>query len=50
MQGMWQTSQQASHPLINEEFAGALVPAAVEGLTPIEQRAYQTLRNVSGVA
>jgi hypothetical protein len=50
VQAMWQTSQQASHPLINEEFAGSLVPAAVEGLTPIEQRAYLSLKNLAGFA
>jgi hypothetical protein len=50
VQGMWQTSQQQSHPLINEEFAGSLIPAAVEGLTPIEQRAYMLLKSPPGSA
>lgn len=50
VQAMWQTSQQASHPFINEDFAGTLVSGALEGLTPIEQRAYLKRKNLAGFA
>jgi hypothetical protein len=49
VQAMWQTSQQASHPLINEDVAPEFISASVEGLTPLEMRAYDRLR-AHGVA
>lgn len=49
VQAMWQTSQQAAHPLVNEEFAATLPLGAFEGLTPMEMRAYERLR-AHGVA
>lgn len=49
VQAMWQTSQQASHPLINEDVAPEFIAASIEGLTPLEMRAYDRLR-AHGVA
>lgn len=47
---MWQTSQQAGHPLIDDVSADAAVFAVVAGsLTPIEQAGYQQLRRAGGV-
>lgn len=47
---MWQTSQQAGHPLIDDVAADAAVFAAVAGsLTPIEQAGYNNLRRGGGV-
>lgn len=43
VQGMWQSSQQASHPLA-EEFAESSVGAAVAALTPLERAAFESLR------
>ena len=45
IQGMWQDSQQADHPSL-DEFGAANVRAAVGALTPIEMRAYDALRPV----
>ena len=45
IQGMWQDSQQADHPSM-DEFGAANVRAAVGALTPIEMRAYDALRPV----
>ena len=50
VQAMWQTSQQASHPLISEELAEQLLPGAVEGLLPTERSAYNKLKNLAGFA
>jgi hypothetical protein len=44
VQRMWQTSQQASHPLLDEGTADEAVAAAVGVLTPLEMAAYNTLR------
>ncbi len=49
VQAMWQTSQQASHPLINEDVAPEFISASAEGLTPLETRRYERLR-AHGVA
>jgi hypothetical protein len=44
---MWQTSQQAGHPLLDDVSADSAVFASVAGtLTPIEQGAYNALRVV----
>lgn len=48
VQGMWQESQQASHPAL-AEFAEQAVYAAQGALTPIEQSAYLSLQ-AAGVA
>jgi hypothetical protein len=45
VQGMWQASQQASHPLLDE--SGESVFAAVGDLTPLERRAYESLSSPS---
>lgn len=43
VQGMWQSSQQASFPLA-EDFAPEAVGVATAALTPVEQAAYNSLR------
>lgn len=43
VQGMWQASQQASHPLV-DEFAADAVGVASAALAPVEQSAYNSLR------
>lgn len=48
VQGMWQTSQQANHPAL-DEFAADAVFSATGQLTPLERAAYEALRSV-GVA
>ena len=45
VQGMWQSSQQAAHPSM-EEFAAEAVGIAQGALTPVEQAAYNSLRAV----
>ena len=48
VQGMWQSSQQAAHPFMDES-AETVVSSVTGGLNPLEMRAYESLRAV-GVA
>lgn len=45
VQGMWQASQQASHPML-EDFNDGGVGVATGALTPLERMAYDSLRMV----
>ena len=49
IQAMWEESQQASHPLIDEGNAESFSPSVAALLTPIELSAYESMRAV-GVA
>ena len=46
VQRMWQESQQAAHPLL-DEFCPEAVAVAAGALTPLEMAAYNSLRSVN---
>lgn len=47
VQGMWQESQQAFHPEL-DQFADSAVAVAAGALTPVERNAYDSLRSLLG--